>query len=132
MSSYNRAIIVGNLTRDVELKDVGGTPLGSFCVAVNESYKDKQGAWVEKAVFIDVDVWGNSAPACNQYLSKGSQALVEGKLQMDTWEKDGQKFSKLKIRADKVQFLGSKEATGQAQSASVPNGARDDSDNLPF
>jgi single-strand DNA-binding protein len=76
-------------------------------LAANEVYKNKDGEPVKKTCFVDIVAWGRQAEACGQYLSKGVPVLVEGKLQLDQWETDdGQKRSKLRVRADRVQFLG--------------------------
>ena len=142
MPSYNRAILAGNLTRDPEARTLpSGAELCEFSLAVNESYKTKAGEQRENVCFVDVVVWGNQAGPCVQYLSKGSGALVEGRLQQDTWETDdGQKRSKIRVRADRVVFLGKSERRAEdempdntvgsgADLAPVPSG---DDDNLPF
>jgi single-strand DNA-binding protein len=108
MSGYNRVILMGNLTRDPDLKQL---PSGAFVaelgLASNETYKNQQGEAVSKPCFVDVAVWGKQAEACGQYLAKGRSVLVEGKLQLDQWEsKEGQKRSRLRVRADRVQFMG--------------------------
>jgi len=108
MASYNRVILVGNLTADPELNTApSGNQVCEIRMAVNNRYKNASGEWIEKPMYIDVSVWGNQAPPCKQYLSKGSPVLVEGKLRYDTWEKEGQKRSKHSITADRVQFLSS-------------------------
>ena len=109
MASFNKVIIVGNLTRDPEVKYLpSGMAVAELGVAINDSYKNKEGEMVERTVFVDVDVWGKQAETSSNYLSKGSPVLIEGKLQMDSWEtKDGEKRNKMKVRADRVQFLPS-------------------------
>ena len=109
MASLNKVFLMGNLTRDPELKHVGGgTPLCVFGLAVNRRYTTSQGEEREDTCFVDVEVWGRQAEACGNYLSKGAPALLEGRLQYDSWEdrETGRKRSKLLIRADRVQFLG--------------------------
>ena len=109
MASYNRVIMVGNLTRDPELKQVG---MGNVCrmsIASNRQFKNKQtGAAVQEVCFIDVDVWGPQAESTHKYLRKGSPVLVEGRLKFDTWkDTEGQTRSKHGIVAERVVFLGS-------------------------
>ena len=108
MASYNRVIIVGNLTRDVELRYIpSGTAVTDITLAVNERIK-RNDQWVEEANFFDVTMWGRTAEVAAEYLSKGSNVLVEGRLRQEKWEQDGQKRSKVKVICDKMQMLGSK------------------------
>ncbi|MCA8961109.1 MAG: single-stranded DNA-binding protein [Planctomycetes bacterium] len=103
---FNRVILVGRLTRDVELRYLGsGMAVTDLGLAVNNRYRRNDGENVEETTFVDVTVWGKSAENCNQYLRKGSGVLVEGRLKLDTWESEGQRRSKLKVVADRVQFL---------------------------
>ena len=107
MASANYVMIMGNLTRDVDLRPLpSGKKVGEFGVAMNEEYTNRNGEKVERVCFVDVVVWERQAEACAQYISKGSPVLIEGRLQLDQWEKDGEKRSKLRVRADRVQFLG--------------------------
>ncbi len=98
---------MGNLTRDPEVRHVGtnATKMCRFALAVNERRRDKAGNLIDVPLFIDVDVWEKLAEPCAQYLRKGHLVFVEGRLQMDAWERDGQKFQKLKVRATAVKFL---------------------------
>ena len=107
MASFNRVIIMGNLTRDPDVRATGaaGTKVARLGLAVNERRRDRSGQIQEFPVFVDVDAWDKLAELCGQYLSKGRSVLVEGRLQMDTWEKDGQKHQKLKVRASTIKFL---------------------------
>ena len=132
MASYNRVIIVGNLTRNIELnRTESGTACADLGVAVNENYKNKDGKLIEKVVFVDVVVWGKQAENCEKYLEKGSPVLIEGKLQQDRWEnKEGEKRSKLLVRADRVQFLSSSKAKPAPTDADAP--ADVDTDELPY
>jgi len=112
---YNRVILVGNLTRDIELKYTpSGVAIAKFGLATNRSYKDNTtGELKQEAMFIDVTVFGRSAEVVNQYLKKGKKVLVEGRLVLDQWvDSSGQKRSKHSIIADKVQFMDSKETSG--------------------
>jgi single-strand DNA-binding protein len=107
VASYNRIIIVGNLTRDPELRQLqGGQAVCKLNVATNRQFKNKAGAVVQEVCYVDVDVWGAQAESCNQYLRKGRAILVDGRLKLDSWkEADGQTRSKHSIMADSVVFL---------------------------
>ncbi len=108
MASYNRVILVGNLTRDPELRYIqSGTAVADIGLAVNDRVK-RNDQWVEETNFIYVTLWGRTAEVASEYLSKGSSVLIEGRLKVDQWEKDGQKMSKLKVVADRMQMLGSR------------------------
>ncbi len=108
MSSFNRVILVGNITRDIELKYVAsGTAVTEIGLAVNDRVK-KNGEWVDEVTFVDCTFWGKTAEVAAEYLKKGSSVLVEGRLKLDQWETDGQKRSKLRVVADRMQMLGSK------------------------
>ena len=108
MASLNKVMLIGNLTQDPEVRrTTSGTAVSTLRMAVNESFQNKNGEKVERTVFLDVDVWDRQAETCQQYLSKGSPIFVEGRLQMDSWDdkETGQKRSRLKVRAERVQFL---------------------------
>ena len=108
MASYNRVVLVGNLTRDVELRYTPqGTAVTDIALAINERIK-KNDQWVDEVNFFDVTLWGRTAEVASEYLSKGSNVLIEGKLRQERWEQDGQKRSKVKVICDKMQMLGSK------------------------
>lgn len=112
---YNRVILVGNLTRDVELKYTpSGMAIAKFGLATNRNYKDNTtGEMKQEVMFIDITVFGRSAEVANQYLRKGKKVLIEGRLVLDQWvDSSGQKRSKHSIVADKVQFMDSKESSG--------------------
>ena len=122
MASYNRIIMMGNLTRDPELKNLNsGQNVCRFGLASNRSFKNRQtGSLTQEVCFIDVDVWGAQADNCQQFLSKGRSVLVEGRLKLDSWEQDGQKRSKHSIVADRVVFLqngGGDDASQDSSSA---------------
>ncbi len=107
MASYNRVILVGNLTRDIELKYTpGGTAVTDIGMAVNDRRKSASGEWIDETTFVDVTLWGRTAEVASEYLGKGSPILVEGRLKLDTWETDGQKRSKLRVVCDRMQMLG--------------------------
>ena len=105
--SINRVNISGNLTRDPELKATkSGTSVLSFGVAVNDRRKNQQtGEWEDVPNFVDCTVFGNRADALSRFLSKGSKVALEGKLRYSSWEKDGQKRSKLSVTVDEIEFL---------------------------
>ena len=109
MASYNRVILVGNLTRDPELRHIpSGTPVCEIGLAVNDRVK-RGDQWVEEATFVDITLWSRTAEVAAEYLSKGSSVLIEGRLKLDSWEKDGQKRSKLRVVGEKMQMLGGRE-----------------------
>jgi single-strand DNA-binding protein len=98
---------MGNLTRDPEVRKLNtGTSLCDIGIAVTESHKNSSGAWIEETSFIDVTAWGRTAEVIGEYLTKGSPIFIEGRLKLDTWEKDGQKRSKLKVICEKMRMLG--------------------------
>jgi single-strand DNA-binding protein len=105
---FARVTLVGNLTRDPELRQTpGGTSVCQFGVAVGRRYKDNSGQWVDKASFFDVVVWGQQGENVAQYLSKGREVAVDGRLDQRSWEaQDGTKRSKVEIIAETVVFLG--------------------------
>ena len=108
MVSVNSVILAGNLTRDPEVRYTPqGTAVARLGLAINQVYKTKDGERKEEVCFIDVEVWARQAETCGEYLKKGSSILVEGILKLDTWsdKETGQKRSKHKIRARRVQFL---------------------------
>jgi single-strand DNA-binding protein len=121
MASYNRVILMGNLTRDPELRYIpSGTAVTEITLAVNDRVK-RNDQWTEETQYVDVTLWARTAEVVNEYLSKGSSILVEGRLKYDTWEKDGQKRSKLRVVADKMQMLGGR--GGSPGGTSAGNGA---------
>ncbi len=102
---YNRAILVGNLTKDPELRYTPqGTPVSSFRIAVNSRYKHGD-EWREETLYIDIVVFGRQAENCSEYLNKGRGVLVEGRLRERRWEADGQQKSKIEVLAQDVRFL---------------------------
>jgi len=106
-ASLNKVLLMGNLTRDPEVKYTPkGTAVCDLGLAINDSYKAQDGTIKETVTYVDVEVWGRTAENCKQYLTKGRPVFVEGQLRLDQWEQEGQKRSKMKVRADRVQFLG--------------------------
>ena len=105
--SFNQVILMGNLTRDPELRSTpNGQSVCSFSLALNRSYKGADGNWQEATDYIDVIAWGPLGERVSQYLTKGRPALVSGRLQSSSWEKDGQKRTKVEVVANDVTFLG--------------------------
>ena len=107
-ASLNKVLLMGNLTRDPEVKYTPkGTAVCDLGIAINDSYKAQDGTIKETVTYVDVEVWGRTAENCKQYLTKGRPVFVEGQLRLDQWETpQGEKKSKMKVRADRVQFLG--------------------------
>jgi len=147
MASMNRVFLMGNLTRDPEIRYTpSGTAVGDLGMAVNRKYKTASGEDKDETCFVNVVVWGRQAETCGEYLNKGSPVLVEGRLQYDEWEKEGQKHNRLRVVAGRVQFLGSprgaefRDAPGgrkeTAGTESPPDNKSEkpleDDDNLPF
>ncbi|MDH3981322.1 MAG: single-stranded DNA-binding protein [Kiritimatiellaceae bacterium] len=144
MASYNRVLLMGNLTRNPEIRYTpSGTAVADLGLAINENFKNKAGETVEQTCFVDVVVWGRQAETSAEYLHKGSPVFVEGRLQLDQWEnQQGEKRSKLRVRADRVQFLGTpgkgteisvEPATSAPQEATEPPVPHmDDDDDVPF
>ena len=118
----NSVIILGNITRDIELRQTpGGTAVADLGIAMNEKYKNASGEYVEKAIFVDVVAWGRKAEVIAEYFSKGSKILITGELQFDQWEnKEGEKRSKLRVKLRDFDFVDSK---GSGQGSSVPSQA---------
>lgn len=114
MAGYNRIIMVGNLTRDPEFKQLGNGQVCRLSIASNRSFKNRQtGMLVQEVCYVDVDVWGAQAETCRQYLAKGRAVLVEGRLKLDTWQDaQGANRSKHSISADRVVFLANNSQAG--------------------
>src|SRR5262245_41126750 len=112
MASFNRVILVGNLTRYHELSYIAsGTDVYEIGLVVN--YLLQRGdQWFDETTFVDVTMWRRTAEVDNEYLSKGSPVLIEGRLKLDSWEKDGQKRSKLRVVCEKMQMLGGRDGGG--------------------
>jgi single-strand DNA-binding protein len=130
MASFNRVILMGNLTRDVEVRYTpGGTAVSEIGLAVNDRRKDAKGEWIDETTFVDVTLWGRTAEIAGEYLTKGAPLLVEGRLKLDSWEKDGQKRSKLRVVCENMRMLGGKGGGGgggggggsRGSSASMPD-----------
>lgn len=153
MASVNKVILMGNLTRDPELRYTPkGTAVADLGIAVNRRVSDGNGNWSDETTFVDVTVWGSTAENVQKYLNKGRGVFVEGRLQLDSWEdkQSGQKRSKLKVVGENVQFLpdgkgggggGSRQPSSASEessetprggSAALPSDMDDDVDDIPF
>lgn len=129
MANFNQITIAGNVTRDPEVTYTqGGKAVCNLSVAINDKRKDQSGQWVENTTFVDVTLWERQAEVAGEYLKKGSSVLIGGKLAMDQWEKDGKKFSKLKVIGQVMQMLGSPGGKGgQRDESSQVSPSADDS-----
>ena len=107
MANLNKVMLIGRLTRDPETRHTaGGSSVTNFGLAVNRSYRKKDSdERVEETTFVDVEAWGQTGETFARYMRKGRQAYVEGRLKLDSWEKDGQKRSKLSVVMEEFQFL---------------------------
>ena len=134
MASFNRVILAGNLTRDIELRETpGGASVADAGLAVND--RRKQGdEWVDETSFIDLTLWGRTAENAAEYLSKGSPILIEGRLKQDSWQNDqGEQRTKLKVVVDRLQFLSTKNGESKKEEpvAAASSGGKSDGD-IPF
>lgn len=131
MASFNKVMLMGNLTRDPELRyTASGAAVASFGLAVNRKYKQGE-EWKDEVCFVDITVWAKQAENCTEYLHKGSQVFIEGRLNFQSWEGDGgQKRTKLEVVANNVQFLGK---AGEGKASGADAGAQaPDKDDIPF
>ena len=120
----NKVFLMGNLTREPELRYTpGGAAVCEFGIAINRTFTSNNQTR-EEVCFVDIVVWGKSGELCQRYLTKGSQALIEGRLQYDQWEDKatGRRSSRLRVVADNVQFVGAKRESGDMNAAGAPQG----------
>lgn len=148
MASFNKVILLGNLTRDPEVRYTPkGTAVTELGMAVNRVYTAENGEKREEATFVDVTLWGRTAEIAAEYLKKGRPVLIEGRLQLDTWDdkQSGQKRSKLKVVGEGLQLIGSRPGGGggEEEGASAPRSTQStpppkaapagpDDDEIPF
>lgn len=144
MANYNRVILVGNLVQSPELRYIPtGSAVTNFTLAINRVYTTTSNERKEETCFIPIVVWGKQAENCNQYLSKGSSVLVEGRLQQRSWETpEGQKRSIIEVVADRVQFLTKRnqeenQSAGHASKVETENSSaciesQEHTDEVPF
>ena len=125
MASLNKVLLIGNLTRDPELRYTPqGAAVCEFAIAMNRTFTSKTGEKKEEVTFIDIVTWARTAEICGEYLKKGRPVFVEGRLQQDRWEQpDGQKRSRVRVTAERVQFLGSPAGGGGARGGAAPEAA---------
>ena len=121
MASLNKVLLIGNLTKDPELRYTpNGVAVANLRLAVNRKYKDKAGEWKEDTCFVTVTAWDKQAEVCHQYLQKGRPVFIEGRLQSRSWEtSDGQKRNTIDVRAERIQFLGAKGSGSEAMAPSI-------------
>jgi single-strand DNA-binding protein len=118
MASFNRVILMGNITRDIDLRYLqNGTAVTDLGLAVNDRRRNQQGEWIDDTTFVDVTLWGRTAEIAGEYLSKGSPVMIEGRLKLDTWEADGQKRSKLKVIGERMVMVGGRQGAGSGRPA---------------
>lgn len=107
MPDLNKVMLMGNLTRDPEVRYTPkGSAVGDLSIAINRVYRTDDGQNREEVCYVDIVVWGRQAETCKEYLQKGRPIFVEGRLQLDQWESNGEKKSKLRVVAERIQFLG--------------------------
>ena len=129
MATYNKVLIMGNLTRDPELKQTpSNQSVAQIAIAMNRKFKDREGNMREETTYVDCEAWGRTAEVMAQYLSKGKPVFVEGRLKLDQWQdKDGNNRSKLKVVIESFQFIDSK----GGQSSAPPTGAVQSTETAP-
>ena len=136
MASYNKVILMGNLTRDPELKQTpSNQSVAQIGLAVNRKFKGREGDMREETTFVDCEAWGRTAEIMSKYLSKGKPVFVEGRLKLDQWQdKDGNNRSKLKVVIDTFQFVDSRGAqSGQSQQPTTATAnITPQDDDIPF
>lgn len=135
MASLNRVFLMGNLTRDPEVRTTpSGAAVADLGLAVNERYTNRDGEKVETTCFVDLVAWRRQAELCQEYLAKGSLVSVEGSLKLDQWETEaGEKRSKLRVTANRIQFLG-RPRNGNGSNAGNETHDREpaEEENMPF
>ena len=132
MANFNKVMLMGNLTRDPEVRYTPkGTAVAEIGLAVNRIYSGENNEKREETTFVDVTLWGRTAEVAGEYLKKGRPVFIEGRLQLDSWEdkQSGQKRSKLRVVAEGMQLIGSRAGGGssegdEAASSSRPSGSR--------
>lgn len=138
MASLNRVLLIGNVTRDIDVRHTPqGIAVADIGLAVNIRSKNVDGQVKNEVVFVDIIAWDRLAQNCKEFLSKGSPVFVEGRLQLDQWEsQQGEKRSRLRVRAENIQFLSSKQAidksSNQDSGEENYNQAEDDENTIPF
>lgn len=133
MADLNRVFLIGNLTRDPELKYTqSGLAVCDLGLAVNRKWRSREGEDREETLFVDISVFGRQAETASEYLRKGRPVFIEGRLKLDQWtNQEGQKRSKITVVADRVQFLGGR-SPEQPQPGAPETSAPDSEDDIPF
>ncbi|MEM1221225.1 MAG: single-stranded DNA-binding protein [Verrucomicrobiota bacterium] len=139
MASFNKVILLGNLTRDPELRvTANGNSICKLGLAVSRAYSTKDGERREETTFVDIDAFGKQAEVISKYMRKGRPIMVEGRLKLDQWESDGQKRSKLSVVLENFQFVGGRDdnqsssgSSGGYESSSPPARSSTPSNNSP-
>jgi single-strand DNA-binding protein len=126
--SLNQVTLMGNLTRDPELRQTpNGQTVTNFSLALNRSYKDQSGEWQEVTDYVDIVCWGPLAERVAQYMSKGRRCLVQGRLQSRSWEQEGQKRNKVEVLANDVTFLDGRGGDDSGASGASNSGGSESS-----
>lgn len=122
--SYNKVLLMGNLTRDIELKHLSGdNAVANIGLAVNRRFKSREGEMREETTFVDCEAWGRTAETMSKYLTKGRPVFIEGRLRLDQWQdKDGSNRSKLKVVVETFQFVDSRAEGGEGAAAGARSG----------
>lgn len=129
MQDFNQVNIIGRLTKDAELKDANGYQKLDFSIAFSTSKKEGD-KYIDESNYLNLTLWGKVAGAIHPYMTKGTQVLVTGELKQDRWEKDGQKFSALKVNVRNVQLLGSRNSATKTEEPSPSSNLF--SEDIPF
>src|SRR5258707_4343783 len=127
MASFNKVILLGNLTRDPEVRYTQkGSAVADLGIAVNRQYTLENGEKREEVTFVDVTFWGRTAEVAGEYLKKGRPVFIEGRLQLDSWEdkQSGQKRSKLRVVAEGMQLIGSRGGSGSSEGDEAASSSR--------
>ena len=131
-SSMNRVFLMGNVTRDPELRYISnGSAVTEIGLAINDRRKSSSGEWVEETTFVDITLWGRTAEIAGEYVTKGAPLLIEGRLKLDMWEKDGKKNSKLRVVGDRMHLIGSRGGNRPEGSQAGPRNQGNQNSNSP-
>ena len=131
-SSMNRVFLMGNVTRDPELRYISnGSAVTEIGLAINDRRKSASGEWVEETTFVDITLWGRTAEIAGEYVTKGAPLLIEGRLKLDMWEKDGKKNSKLRVVGDRMHLIGSRGGNRSEGSQAGPRNQGNQNSNGP-
>lgn len=130
--NFNKVVLLGNLTRDVDLRQVGGTSVGKLGLAINRRYTTGSGEAREEVTFVDCEAWGKMAETMAKYLAKGKSVLIEGRLKLDQWEdKEGKKHQRLKVVVESFQFADTRGDAAKSEPEPQPYSDIGDKD-IPF